>query len=334
MIVVLSESELIEVRKALDQFVSNNKIISELIVVDKKLRNLEEKLIRWLEPIPPEDRHYFLHLFIYFQYFDRLKIIEWFEASYIKYTNTVSQTNDTLFVPVCSFGGVMNGAISLFDCMNEADINLSKNKMAVQPRDFYDENDLSSYRNIVLIDDIVGSGDTLIDFIERTLITCPDFFSERKIYILPILCLNKGRENLLEYAKDTGLEVEFLDTEDANKVFSNPNIYPDIKLGAKAKKIVKRFEESVASKPIYALGYKRSEILVAFYFNTPNNTLATFHEQNDDLPWHPVFPRKKNGDELVVKDSSVLYEIRKRKEMRRNLKYQISKKVEEEKRNR
>jgi len=331
---VLSESERTEVRKAVERFITNNKIISELLVVDKKLRNLEEKLIRWLEPIPSKDRPHFLHLFIFFQYFDRLKIIEWFEVSYIQYTSTISQSNDTLFVPVCSFGGVMNGAISLFDCMNEAEINLSKNKMAVQPRDFYDENDISEYRNIVLIDDIVGSGDTLIDFLERTQITCPDFFPGRTIYILPILCLDKGRENVLKYAEDTGLKLHFLQAEVASKVFSNPDIYPDIKLGIAAKRIIKRFEESVASKPIYTWGYKRSEILAAFYFNTPNNTLATFHEQNDDLPWKPVFPRKKNGDELIVKDSSILHEIRKRKEMRRNLKYQISKKIEEEKRNR
>lgn len=332
--IVLSESERIEVRKVLDQFIANNKIISELLVVDKKLRNLEEKLISWLDPIPSEDRHHFLHLFIYFQYFDRLKIIEWFEVSYIKYMTTVSQNNDTLFVPVCSFGGVMNGAISLFDCMNEADINLSKNKMAAQPRDFYDENDISSYRNIVLIDDIVGSGDTLIDFIERTQITCPDFFTERTLYVLPILCLDKGRENVLEFAQDTGLRVYFLDTEVPGKVFSNPNIYPDLKLGAAAKKSIKRFEESVASKPIYTWGYKRSEILAAFYFNTPNNTLATFHEKNDNPPWNSVFPRKKNGDELTVKDSSILHEIRRRKEVRKNLKHQLSKKMEDEKRNR
>lgn len=331
---MLSESERIEVRKALDQFIVNNKIISELLIVDKKLRNLEDKLINWLEPIPSEFRYHFLHLFMNFQYFDRMKIIEWFETSFISYMTKIKQNNDTLFLPVCSFGGVMNGAVSLFDCMNEADVDLSKNKMAAQPRDFYDENDLSNYRNIVLVDDIVGSGDTLIDFIERTLITCPDFFAKRTLYVLTILCLDKGRENVLKYAKDTELILHFLDTVVVSKVFSNLSIYPDPKLGKEAKKSIKQFEENVASKPIYTWGYKRSEILVAFYFNTPNNTLATFHEKNDELPWNPVFPRKKNKDELIVKQSSSLYEVRRRKEIRRNLNQQISKQVEEEKRNR
>ncbi len=331
---MLSDDEQKEIQKTIDDFIVNNGIIPELLVIDKKLKNLNDKLLNWLEPIPAEDRLYFLHLFKYFQYYDRGKIIAWFEVAYSEFITSIPQCNDTLFVPVCSFGGVMNGAISLFDCMNEAEVNLSKNKMAAQPRDFYEENDISSVRNIVLIDDIVGSGDTLIDFIERTQITCPDFLSKKEIYILPILCLEKGEENVIEYAREVGLNIQFLHTGNIEKVFSNSSIFPNPVHGAEAKKKIKKYEERVAPKPMYTWGYKRSEALAAFYFNTPNNTLATFHEKNDSLPWNPVFPRKKNGDELMIKETSILHEIKKRKEERRKLKSQLSKKAEEEKRNR
>ncbi|UHA74700.1 phosphoribosyltransferase-like protein [Paenibacillus sp. 481] len=331
---MLPASELFEIREALRQFIENNNILPEMLVVDKKLRDIEQKLVNWLEPITPSDRRVFLHLFKHFQYFDRLTIIDWFERSYRDYVSLISPTNDSIFVPVCSFGGIMNGAISLFDCMNEADVNISKNIMAVQPRDFYDENVLTKVQNIVLVDDIVGSGDTLIDFMERTQMTCPDFFQGRQIYILPILCLEKGVVNVLKYAEESGLSIKFLDHSVANKVFSDPVIYPDLGHAKEAKKILKPYEERVASQSVYTWGYKRSETLAAFYFNTPNNTLSTFHEKNEVLPWNPVFPRKKNGDSLDVKESSTLHEIKRRKEERRDMRYQLAKSVEEERRKR
>lgn len=329
---MITESERTEIKKTIKEFINNNNIIPEFLVVDKKLSKLEEKIVEWLTPIPAEDRSYFLHLFQYFQYFNRGRIIEWFEKAYVDYMNYNLDGSETLFLPVCSFGGVMNGALSLFDCMNEADVALSKNRMAAQPRDFYDENIISEFSKIVLIDDIVGSGDTLIDFLERTSIKCPDFFLYKSIYILPIFCLEKGKENVLGYAKDMSLDITFLHTGSLDKIFDNPNIYPDNEQARKAKKVIKRYEKKVASKDVYTFGYKRSETLIAFYFNTPNNTLSTFHEKNEQIPWYPVFPRKKNGDALKLKETSLLHEIKRRKKERNDMKYQLSIKVEEEKR--
>lgn len=44
-------------------------------------------------------------------------------------------------------------------------------------------------------------------------------------------------------------------------------------------------------KPSYPLGYKDGQLLLAFFHNTPDNTLPIFWDEGLRSPWSPVFAR-------------------------------------------
>ncbi|MFO1447295.1 MAG: hypothetical protein U1F61_03875 [Opitutaceae bacterium] len=44
-------------------------------------------------------------------------------------------------------------------------------------------------------------------------------------------------------------------------------------------------------KPLLPLGFRNSQLLIGFEHNTPDNTLPVFWKDDDQMPWHAVFPR-------------------------------------------
>lgn len=68
--------------------------------------------------------------------------------------------------------------------------------------------------------------------------------------------------------------------------------------------------EKLISKGKCILGYEQSEALLAFFYDTPNNTLSSFWFENPDIGWNPLFPRKRDlrspnwGKDIKIQRSS------------------------------
>jgi len=325
-----------DIANSVKKFIEYNEIDRNFMNYDKKLRYLDKKLEKWLSHIDSEDKKVFMKLFEKFLYYDRVKIIEDMESLYKKYKTIEEEFSDTIFLPVVSFGGVLNGAISMIECFKEATCDekyVSKKHIATQPQDFNNEFDITKVKNIVLIDDVIGTGDTLIDSLYRLISTSPELLNNKKIYILSLINLKKGIENVKRFSKEKEWDLRFINDSYIESIFLNENLYPNETGAREDKKIIRKYERKIASRNIDIMGYRRSEALLAFYFNTPNNTLSTFWNKVDN-EWSPFFPRDKDDVIFLKKKENSLDKIREMKELKKSKQYFLAKFMNEEKQSR
>lgn len=323
--------EKIDFEEIIKSFYENNQLEVGVEKYDRKLRDLDNKIEKWISQFSEEHRNIFLSLFTHLKYFDRENITEWYCRAYEEYKKIEPDYKDTVFIPVCSFGGVMNGAIHMLEAFDNADLDIPKKRSAPQPIEFYHAFDIKSVKNIVLLDDIVGSGDTIIDFILRYRKETPELFLNKNIYIFSVVSLERGKQRVETDLNYLGYKNSFITKYVIQKAFGSNTIFKNDKERSQVKKIVKSYEEQIAPKKHFIMGYKGGEALVAFYFNTPNNTLATFWESCENKPWFSIFPRKKDGDEFELRNISTLNEIREERKKTRELAKSIGVEVEKEK---
>lgn len=107
------------------------------------------------------------------------------------------------------------------------------------------------------------------------------------IYIALIGCING--KNIIE--KGTKMSVilgEELD--DKNKCFSMASIvFTNKIIREEAKKIMRNKGKKLYRK--HPLGYDNGQLLIAFLYNTPNNTLPVIWRRMPDESWYPLFER-------------------------------------------
>lgn len=137
--------------------------------------------------------------------------------------------------------------------------------------------------NIVLIDDFCGSGNTFTDFVDEY----KEIIHGKRIIYAVIHCMEKAWDAIREYADKENLDIQVIsikqekaafeqnkDICDKREVFSQESV----KLGLK--------------KDTDVYGYELTEALVAFYNDTPNNTLGVFWKDTEHNI--AVFPRMIN----------------------------------------
>lgn len=157
-------------------------------------------------------------------------------------------------------------------------------------------NKLSSPNDvIVLVDDIIGSGNTFCSWLKEKLSKeelgnqLSNLIDQSRIKLISIIALEKGKSKIKrEYPK---IEVF---GEDARKLFSRSgSIF-------RGYARMKRFREFCYKygKLLYGrwpLGYENSQALIVFCHATPNNTLPIIWSDSRiagrSTAWHPLFPR-------------------------------------------
>lgn len=142
----------------------------------------------------------------------------------------------------------------------------------------------SEYRNkkyLVLIDDFIGSGDTVCSFIKLIHEYLP---ANIKIFLVCVHVMEVGEKNIIQLSKEISRDIllYFNDSIPASrkKFFIDQN--------KKFRARMHAFEYEI--NRTYALGFSSSQALVANFDNCPNNTLCCFW--NFDNPnWTPLFRR-------------------------------------------
>lgn len=124
---------------------------------------------------------------------------------------------------------------------------------------------------------------------------------------------------LLEY------KVKLLVDHECRKCFSENYIFAENE--TESKNIIMETEEKIAGKKVgedqsYALGYENSQLLLSFFYNTPNNTLCMF--------WKPT----ETNFPLFVRNSfhrPSLADIKRNREIKRKNAYAMAKEERAEK---
>lgn len=155
----------------------------------------------------------------------------------------------------------------------------------------------STINCIVIIDDIIGSGNTIItnmkEYFDNSLL---EIIKERNIpiYISVITGFLSSKEKIeaeLSLFIESDFDIFIVDVLDfQDKCFSlQAQIFANPSEAKKAKEICMQKGEKLEAK--MPLGYSNCELLVAFPMNCPNNTLPIFWKRIDG--WIPLFERKQ-----------------------------------------
>jgi hypothetical protein len=205
---------------------------------------------------------------------------------------------------------------SITDSMNIASFchinNIHGNSNRPNWRDFSwfaDMNKVKNYinlfeiRQIVLLEDFIGSGDQLLKKDKRnnsSIIDCVDYIqNECNFLIAPLIICPKGHSNISKLIEERNLKnvelepVVILSDEcfiNEDRIFNMQAKDENTKnhrqdLFNLLKTINKKIEFKNGS-----FGYKNTGSLIVLYTNCPNNTISVIHE-NKGNEWRPLFPR-------------------------------------------
>lgn len=136
-------------------------------------------------------------------------------------------------------------------------------------------------KNIVFIDDFCGTGKTFLDFVKKYL----EHLKNIHVYFLVVHIMENAFNKIMKFAESNGMNITVLPISCTSKVFSEMQDLRD----KKKEFICESANLGISGK--YALGYNKSESLVAFYNNTPNNTFGVFWMNTEN--YVPLIPRRK-----------------------------------------
>jgi len=183
------------IQKAIEDFYKINSITTARIENDDNLKNMVEKVRRWLKPVKAEDQDYFLMLLKNFNYFDRVNVGDGFRSVFNQFRSAIGDLSETAYLVIGSKCGIFNGAHEILPIFRRVN-DISKDMIASDPRAFYDENKNSIIKNIVFIDDIIGSGTTFEYYFKQLKKSCPELIKGKDIYVLSLVILPKGKKKI------------------------------------------------------------------------------------------------------------------------------------------
>lgn len=271
----------------LEEWINDNPGFSKEGVVE-----LQDRINQWLCNIPKEVKSVLLELFFHSHFYNKSAIIGYFIQKYNGLSN--EEKNYTIFSAIESNEPRRNSSIAyLYEFASEVD---DINDYSIQPFAYVESYMLDKAKLVVFMDDIIGTGETVIKFLERNL----DKLKKAKIAIWCICITEFAKEQIIEFEKkekvkspDFNIYIQHLSVE--KKAFQEGNIFKGSICKNKLN-LIKEHETKLFKDSKFVLGYKDSQCLVSFYNDTPNNTLSSFWKKykNDRKKENtPIFERKQ-----------------------------------------
>ena len=155
---------------------------------------------------------------------------------------------------------------------------------------------------IVFIDDCCGSGKTFTDFIKSHI----PVLKKKKIVYAVVHIMKTAVLKIEQFKLDKQMDISVVYCKISEKAFSEKVLADKKAIFAEASKNV-----GIVNDNDDIFGYKKTEMLIAYYNNTPNNTIGVFRKDTELNK--SIFPRRnerKPGWLLNMQESK-----KKRKEM-------------------
>lgn len=242
-----------------------------------------------------------------YNYYSRFSIESIFKNWYEQLQYLQHETKATLcYSRIESPSGVINSSSTFLEEFKI--INSVSNKLTFNIEKVKDS-DLDKIDILVLFDDILGTGETLIKFMNRN----KKVFLNRQIIVYCLEIMDEAEKNITEFCEKEEIDLVIFSEEEARpKAFHEDFIFKKAE-AQNFEKILKEFELKLWGKDSdYILGFNNSQALVSLYRNTPNNTLSSFWIENDK--WKGLFPRDNTQSILkknVTEKKHVKYNIKK-----------------------
>lgn len=193
--------------------------------------------------------------------------------------------------------------------ISDVEKNLTINKGA--------KDTLKKARYLVFIDDVVGSGKTAKKNILATLKSL-GHREGRKVFLAIMYAEECAVAQLKTELQDYDIKIIVLNI--CKKCMTEGVVFSKEQLADKGK-IIQRYEEEIAGEKVgmpdsAAMGFNNSQLLLSFYYNTPNNTLCMFWKPTKEN--YPPFLRTSFKRPRID-------DLKKNRENRRNNAYEMAK---------
>lgn len=237
----------------------------------------------WLNQIPVENRDTVLTLIENMEYYPHEITNDWLKKLHIQLLKNDNITdNNTIYVFIKSKDGATNSSNdywSEYKFINRINKHICIEDMnALNPKAF------AKINNIVFVDDFSGSGKSFIDELKKN----PSRYANKNVFFITINIMENAITAINEYGKENNINIVLLSALKQKKAFERELFFDD----NVARKEIENMSESFEIPNNEILGYLQTEALVAFYNNTPNNTLGFI--RYDTKGYKSIFPRKND----------------------------------------
>ena len=244
---------------------------------DDRIDYFEKNYDKWMDEIPEEVRPIIELLLTYFDYYSHRRVNEYLEVLHEKILKEYNvQDEEALHTFLKKKDGNLNSSMEYF--MDYRNINLIDKGYCYDDIRCIAPDEWGNIENIIIVDDCCGTGGSLKKFLANMNLD----FRGKTIYYIVIHAMQLGKENLDIIAKKFNTKIELVAMNIREKAFS-------IEALGDYKNTICEFSRSKGLNEKYWLGIDESEALLAFYNNTPNNTIGLFWESNGD--YQAIFPR-------------------------------------------
>ena len=274
--------------------------------LDERLTYFCDNFETWMEQIPLECRPLVLTLIQNLQYYSHRATNKWLlelHRQLLEQPN-VSDEN-TIYAFIKSKYGKTNSSNDYWTEYKY--INGINRNICIENMDSLDDEDWQHIKNIVFIDDFSGSGKSFIDELKKN----PARYKGKNVYFVVINVMHKAVEKIGVYGKETDINIIVLSAFQQEKAFERGLFEDD----AVAKTRIIEMSKDLQIPKDERLGYKKTQALVAFYNNTPNNTLGFIRYDTDK--YKSIFPRQ---DDYVPK----WMQMKKSRQQRKQTNYNIA----------
>lgn len=287
-----------------------------LDILSKRLKNIVSPMdiLKWLNNFKEEENQIALDFLNRFTIYTSNEIEEIFQESLNQIIRELGNDKKALVHPIGKFGKSGSMMSYLIKKTNSFKNNAEKLLLIENYQSFDDL--CQSHSTLVLIDDFVGTGKSILDYLN-------DFIKERKklferVYLICIAGMDFGVKNISKKFD----KIVIPKSNVYKKAFSSDASYFGYRNFEKHRNVAYEYGSKL-TKPYYlksgkkkfpnALGYTNSQALVGFFYGCPNNTLPIFWKESDNsTKWSSLLPRF-NEDK-----------ISKAKEFRKNISFELS----------
>ena len=274
----------------------------------KLRKEMEPRIESWLSGFPEEEQKLMLDLLSNFHYYSEKRINEKVEELYKEFVESYTgNPADVIFTKIikeqgASFSDIFSSAFwfqnNLYDYMEPNILSLLEEG--------------SVPGTLVIVDDYSGTGKTFIKTIDKFIEKNRDIITT-SLYFLTLHITQRAIKQIEEYSKEIGVQIKIISLEISDEAFKSGYLFEE----GQAFKHKKYYSDICTRHSInkkFVFGFEDVASLVAFYYNTPNNTLGLFwHDLTDFIA---LFPRHK-------KEQTSLKQMQKDAQDRKNRREQI-----------
>lgn len=305
-----------KIESTLKNFYSNNKICPENYtdsVEDAYIQNkkydikippsvLKRRVEKWVEGFRPQDKAYFLRLLERFTYLTQDALAYRMSRLCNRFFSELAklgiEKSEIFFVVVESESGIKSGADEMaVHLWNVNRVHELKKNQIITAFSKVKKEEMKKVKAIIFLDDILATGFTMRKqinvFLERFGDVCDHI---EHWYFAGILVTRSAVNYIKRKIEEKGVNVEpFIQEEQLiRSAFKGDYIFGN-DIVKEAEQIIRKYEDVISSYdqkeggPSFSMGFRQCKLLLAFHYETPNNTLCSFWKGTDKN--YPVFER-------------------------------------------